>query len=175
MAALTSFTFPNFSTCSTWSSEVPVHGLSVDCFDGLLPCLFQPPVFIPSCSELQRNPAGTEQTRLTTDWLMSRSTDWLMPPSVMKWWLMFSMSLRNLNSTQPSQDWPFQRSTMLTTSCGGWATEWWMSVDCSRLGGQLQKGPHLKRQLHNAGESHRYALSWPRSAVSSQLVRAEIK
>lgn len=63
MAALASFTFPNFSTCSTLSSEVPVHGLSVDCFDGLLPCRFQPLVFLPSCSELQRNPAGTEQTR----------------------------------------------------------------------------------------------------------------
>jgi len=31
--------------------------------------------------------------------------------------------------------------------------------------GSTEKGPHLKRQLHSADESHRYALFWPGSAA----------
>lgn len=61
---------------------------------------------------------------------------------------------------------PSQRSRMLTTSCSGWVTEWWMSVEGSPPQGPTGKGPHLKRQLHSAGESHRYALFWLGSAAS---------
>lgn len=61
---------------------------------------------------------------------------------------------------------PSQRWLMLTTSCSGWVTEWWMSVEGSPPQGPTGKGPHLQRQLRRAGESHRYALFWLGSAAS---------
>lgn len=76
------------------------------------------------------------------DRLIDGLIDWVMSLPVMKWWLMFCMSLRSLNSTPPTNSGPpSQRSPMLTTSCSGWVTEWWMSVERSPLRGRLEKGP----------------------------------
>lgn len=120
----------------------------------------------------REKPAGTEQTRGTTDWLMSGSTDWLVSPPVMKRWLMFSTSLRNLHSAVPEVGY--------VNYFLWWLSDWVMDergllFPPPPRGGPTGKGPHLKRQLHNAGESRRYALLWPRSAVGSQWARAEIK
>lgn len=117
--------------------------------------------------QTSEDPSGlAEQTGRLIDGL----TDWLMSRPAMKWQLMFWMSLRKPQLHTPCQQWdpPSQRSPMLTTSCSGWVTEWWMSVERSPLRGRLEKGPHLKTQLHRAGESHRYALFWPRSPTSLQ-------
>lgn len=75
------------------------------------------------------------------DRLIDGLIDWVMSLPVMKWWLMFSVSLQNLSSTPPTNSGPpSQRSPMLTTSFSGWVTEWWMSVERSPLGGRLEKG-----------------------------------
>lgn len=89
----------------------------------------------------QHSKANRFNVRLT-DGLIDWLSEWVVSLPVMKWWLMFCMSPQNLNSTHPTNSGPpSQRSPMLTTSCSGWVTEWWMSVERSPLRGRLEKGP----------------------------------
>lgn len=161
-----------FMTCKTnviscWHADISAavpfhflhvwHGYSRQRRKPLLQVLFVlASCFLSVYSDLQRNLLAQSKQ-------VQRQIDWVMPLPVMMWWL---MSLQKLHT--PYQKWPFQRSPMLTTSCSGWVTEWWMSMERSPLRGQLEKGPHLKRQLHSAGEGRRYALFWPRSSASLQ-------
>lgn len=71
-------------------------------------------------------------------------TDWVMSFPVMKWWLMLCLPSKpqhtpthtsSLHCTPSSQ-----RSPMLTTSCSGWVTEWWMVFGGLCPQGLLEKG-----------------------------------